>query len=120
MRPPAKNKVAMEFYLQAWATNTAPADGAALWLIIILMIVSASLFVALIVLFTRYQQVTREAIKGFSDILAALNAIRSDIQIGDNSLMGKMNDTYQNLNERIENAKEHVLSHLQYIRDRTK
>lgn len=85
-------------------------------IIIILVVISVVLLTALLTLFARYQQVTREAIRGLSDVLAALNAIRSDIQINDNSLMGKMNDTYQSINERI----EEVLNHLQYIRDRTK
>lgn len=107
--PPAKNKVAMEVLgIHAGL------------IIIILVVISLVLLAALLALFSRYQQVTREAIKGFSDILAALNAIRSDIQINDNSLMGKMSDIYQGLNEKIENVKQEVTSHLQYIRDRTK
>ena len=89
-------------------------------IIIILVVISIVLLTALLALFTSYQQVTREAIKGFQDILSALNAIRSDIQINDNSLMGKLNDTYQGLNERIDNVKREVTEHLQYIRDRTK
>lgn len=89
-------------------------------IIVILASISVVLLVALLTLFARYQQVTREAIKGFQDILSALNAIRSDIQINDNSLMGKLNDTYQGLNERIDNVKREVTEHLQYIRDRTK
>lgn len=92
--------------------------GAYIALIIILGLISFTLFVALLVMVHRYQEVTRESIRGFSDILAALNAIRSDIQQGDNALMGKMGDGQKGLNEKLENIKEDVLAHLQYIRDR--
>ena len=94
--------------------------GAYVALIIILGLIAFTLFVALLVMVHRYHEVTLESIKGFSDILAALNAIRSDIQQGDNALMGKVGDSTKGLNERLENIHDNVLAHLQYIRDRIK
>lgn len=94
--------------------------GAYILLIIILAAISFTLFVALLVMVHRYQEVTRDSIKGFSDILAALNAIRSDIQQGDNALMGKVGDGQKGLNEKLEQIKDDVLAHLQYIRDKIK
>lgn len=60
------------------------------------------------------RDITRDAIKGFQDVINALNAIREQLQVGDNALMGKMNDTQKVLDD----AHKTIIEHLQYLRDR--
>ena len=100
-----------------------PAEGVYTGLVIVLIVLALSLLVVIYMLAKRNirlvddnRDITKDAIKGFQDVINALNAIREQLQIGDNALMGKMNDTQK----QIDATHNKILEHLQYIRDRTR
>lgn len=69
------------------------------------------------------RDITRDAIRGFQDVINALNAIREQLQVGDNSLAGKINDTQKQIEatkSQIDDTHNKILEHLQYLRDRTR
>lgn len=66
------------------------------------------------------REITKDAIKGFQDVIAALNAIREQLQIGNNALMGKIDDTQKRIHEKVMETQNEILSHLQYLRDRSR
>lgn len=104
-----------------------PAEGVYTGLIIILLaIIAVLLFVIFqmarrnVNLSDQNREITRDAIKGFQDVISALNAIREQLQIGDNALMGKINDTYTRVHEKLAETQRELVAHLQYLRDRTR
>lgn len=104
-----------------------PAEGVYTALVAILLIVIAALLIVVWMMAARNirlsddnRQITRDAIKGFQDVIAALNAIREQLQAGDNALMGKMNDTHSHVTEKIRSLREEILAHLQYLRDKSR
>jgi biopolymer transport protein ExbB/TolQ len=109
-----------------------PAEGVYTGLVAILILIILVLFAIIYMMAARNirlsddnRQITQDAINSLKDLLPALNAIREQVQEGDNALMGKMNDSERNnqesnqrLYEKINKLREEVISHLQYLRDR--
>jgi len=104
-----------------------PAEGVYTGLVILLIVIIAILMVAIYLLARRNmslsddnREITKDAIKGFQDVIAALNAIREQLQIGNNALMGKIDDTQKRIHEKVMETQNEILSHLQYLRDRSR
>ena len=73
------------------------------------------------------RQITTDSIKGFRDVIAALNATREHLQVFENAIMGKFNSNEAKIKERLlevqgnlASAQKEILSHLQYLRDRSR
>ena len=66
------------------------------------------------------REITKDSIKGFKDVIVALNAIREQLQIGDNAIMGKVDDTKNRIYSKVVETQQEIVRHLQYLRDRTK
>ena len=60
--------------------------------------------------------ITRDAIKGFESIIGSLQAIRSDLQVGDNSISEHVRD----MERLIKETHREVVAHLQYLRDKSR
>lgn len=100
-----------------------PAEGVFISLVVILILLVLVLLAIIYSMARRNirlvddnRDITRDAIKGFQDVINALNAIREQLQIGDNALMGKVNDTQKVLDD----ARKTIIEHLQYLRDRSR
>lgn len=104
-----------------------PAEGVYTGLVAVLLLLIITLLVIIYLMAARNirlvddnREITRDAIKGFQDVIAALNAIREQLQIGDNALMGKVNDTKKEIHDKLIEAQKEIVGHLQYLRDRTR
>lgn len=104
-----------------------PAEGVYTGLVLLLLLIIAALMIVVYLLASRNvrlvddnREITRDAIKGFQDIIASLNAIREQLQVGDNALMGKLNDTEKKIHETLSRTQAEIVSHLQYLRDRSR
>lgn len=104
-----------------------PAEGVYTGLVVLLIAFVAVLLVVIYVLSKRNVQlvednreITKDAIKGFQDVINALNLIREQLQQGDNALMGKINDSEKKIHERLIETQREIVSHLQYLRDRSR
>ena len=111
-----------------------PAEGVYTGLVIILLVLIVILLVIIYYLAAHNvklaednRHITSDAIKGFQDVISALNAIRLQIQEGDNALMGKINDKQRHDNEastrlyeKINKVRDEITHHLQYLRDKSK
>ena len=104
-----------------------PASGVYTGLVALLIAIIAILLVAIYLMARRNvrlvddnREITKDAIKGFQDVIAALNAIREQVQLSDNALMGKIDDTQKRIHEKFSETQKEVLSHLQYLRDRAR
>ena len=104
-----------------------PAEGVYTGLIVVLLCIIAALMIIVYLLATRNvrlvednREVTKDAIKGFQNVISALNAIREQLQIGDNAIMGKINDTQKQIDDKVLAAQREIIAHLQYLRDRTR
>lgn len=96
-------------------------------LVAVLLLIIIALLVALYLVASRNirlvddnREITRDAIRGFQDVIAALNAVREQIQGSDNALMGKMNDVEKKIHEKLVDTQKEILGHLQYLRDRAR
>jgi len=104
-----------------------PAEGVYTGLVLLLLLIITALMIVVYLLASRNvrlvddnREITRAAIKGFQDIIASLNAIREQLQVDDNALMGKMNDTEKKIHETLSRTQAEIVSHLQYLRDRSR
>ena len=111
-----------------------PAEGVYTGLVIILILIILVLFVIIYLMAARNvrlsddnRQITQDSINSLKDLLPALYSIRDMIQEGNNALMGKFNDVEKinteankRLYEKVNNLREEVISHLQYLRDRSR
>lgn len=104
-----------------------PAEGVYTGLVAVLLLIIIALLVAVYLIASRNirlvddnREITRDAIRGFQDVIAALNAVREQIQGSDNALMGKMNDDTKKIYEELVKTQKEVLGHLQYLRDRAR
>ena len=104
-----------------------PAEGVYTGLVLLLLLIITALMIVVYLLASRNvrlvddnREITRDAIKGFQAIIASLNAIREQLQVGDDALMGKLNDTEKNIHETLSRTQAEIVSHLQYLRDRSR
>ena len=127
---PQKNEPQMNFQ----TSFGIPAEGVYTGLVAILILIILVLFIIIYLMAARNirlsddnRQITQDAINSLKDLLPALNAIREQVQEGDNALMGKMNDVQrdnqsanQRLYEKVDALRQEVIHHLQYLRDRSR
>lgn len=107
-----------------------PAEGVYTGLIVVLLLIIITLLVVIYLMARRNikltddnREITRDAIKGFKDVISALNAIREQLQLGDNALMGKINgteDKVQEIHGKLVDVQKEIVGHLQYLRDRSR
>lgn len=104
-----------------------PAEGVYTGLIGVLLIIIFLQFVAILMMARRNirlvddnRQVTSDSISGFKDVINALNAIREQLQIGDNTIMGKVDDTSRKVHDKLVETQREILAHLQYLRDKAR
>lgn len=104
-----------------------PAEGVYAGLIIVLLAVIAAMAVMIGMMAKRNmrlvddnREITRDAITGFQNVIASLNAIREQVLISDNAIMNQVNNTHDSLNTKLGEISREVVSHLQYLRDRSK
>lgn len=104
-----------------------PAEGVYTGLVILLILIIALLLLVIYLIARRNiqltddnREITKDAIRGFQGVIAALNAIREQLQLGDNALMGKVNDTENKIHATLVATQKEILAHLQYLRDRSK
>ena len=104
-----------------------PAEGWYIGLVILLILI---IFVLLFIIYLMAKRnvalvddnrmITKDSINGFQHVIEALNAIREQLQVGDNSIMGKINDSEKKIHETLVDTQKEILAHLQYLRDRTR
>ena len=62
------------------------------------------------------REITKDAIKGFESIIDSLNSIRSELQVSGNY----MATNYRDMERTIKETHREIISHLQYLRDKSR
>ena len=104
-----------------------PAEGWYIGLVILLILI---IFVLLFIIYLMAKRnvalvddnrmITKDSINGFQHVIEALNAIREQLQVGDNSIMGKINDTEAKIYDELVHTQDEIKQHLQYLRDKAR
>lgn len=115
-----------------------PAEGVYAGLVALLLAIIAIQMVVIILMARRNirlvddnRKLASDAITGLKDVISALNTIsrdftsvlnlvREQVQIGDNSIMSKIDDSAKRIHEKMVEIQREVSSHLLYLRDKSK